>query len=238
MPNNFLHRQLDHFLQVEIISRLAATDKPIRFSDLKDAGIENSLFMYHANKLIDRGLIRKTKDGFGLTLKGTRWANYAGVFHDFAVLTPRPLVQFIIPDNHGNVLLAVRKGQLRQQLNDLLLPGNIYRYGLTLEESVSAILEEIFGPTQLPAARPITTADTIHTSEDGFVNHVISYIFMLQPMDAPPARIAHPLFTTEWWPVDDIRVDNPRFEKSMFVATLFDRLPSVQPHEVFRLICK
>lgn len=218
------------------MSKLTASNKPIRFSGLKEAGVENSLFMYHANKLIDRGLITKTADGFTLTLKGARWANYAGTFHNFTIDTPRPLVQFIIRDAAQNVLLAKRKGQLQQQLNDFLLPGNIYRHGLTLDENMTLVLQEIFGDgTPLGPATHTATADIIHTSEDGFVNHVISHIFTLQIGDIMPEVLDHPLFTTEWLPALDIQTDNTLFAKSIFLPLLFERLPKIQPHEVFRI---
>jgi hypothetical protein len=140
-----LHNEsyIDHFLQADILNKLAAAEGPIRFSDLKQDGIENSLFMYHTNKLIGRGLVDKTDTGFTLTLKGVRWVNYSGTLHDFSITTPRPLVQFIIQDGADNTLLAIRRGQLRKQLNDYLLPGNVYQYGLTLEENASAILRQI-----------------------------------------------------------------------------------------------
>jgi ADP-ribose pyrophosphatase YjhB (NUDIX family) len=238
MKDTALSKPLDHFIQAEIITKLAASDKAIRFSELKEAGIENSLFMYHANKLIDRGLISKTDDGFALTLKGARWANYAGTFHDFSVTTPRPLVQFIITDHQNNVLLAQRKGQIREQLNDYLLPGNIYRYGLTLDENVALILSEIFGEIQLPPATLITTMDVIHTAEDGFVNHVLSHILTVQFTESAPATLDHSLFTTEWLPARDIRLDNELFTKSAFLPLLFAKLADIKAHEVFRIKSK
>lgn len=224
---------IDHFLQAEIVARLTANDRPLRFSELKEAGIENSLFMYHANKLIARGLIQKNDEGFSLTLKGARWANYAGIFHDFAVTTPRPLVQFVIRDAQDHVMLAVRKGQLRQLLNDYLLPGNIYRYGLTLQDNVARILQELFGGTPLPPVNPLTTADFIHEFEDGFVHHVISHIFAVTLSDKTPKTLDHPLFDVVWTPARTITPDNAKYDKSLLLPAFFARLPSLGAHEAF-----
>jgi hypothetical protein len=226
---------IDHFLQADILNKLASADEPVRFSDLKQYGIENSLFMYHTNKLISRGLVDKTDAGFTLTLKGVRWANHAGTFHDFSITTPRPLVQFVIQDSMGNTLLAVRKGQLRKQLNDYLLPGNIYQYGLTLEENATAILGQIFAETSLPPADLLTIADSIHQSEDDFVHHVISHILHVRFPDAAPAVREHSLFTTTWMATADIHADNPVLERSGFLPELFSRLPALKPHETFRI---
>jgi ADP-ribose pyrophosphatase YjhB (NUDIX family) len=235
-----LHNEsyIDHFLQADILNKLAGANEPVRFSDLKQDGIENSLFMYHANKLISRGLVDKTEAGFTLTLKGVRWVNYAGAFHGFSITTPRPLVQFIIQDGADNTLLAVRKGQLRKQLNDYLLPGNIYRYGLTLEENSTAILRELFGEASLPHADLLTIADVIHQSEDGFTHHVIPHILMVRFPGVAPPVLEHPLFTTTWLATADIHTANPEFERSRFLPELFGKLPTLKAHETFLLKSK
>jgi len=227
------HNYIDHFLQADILSKLTVSEQPIRFSELKEDGIDNSLFMYHANKLITRGLVEKSNEGFRLTLKGVRWVNYAGVFHGFSITTPRPLVQFFIQDARDNVMLAVRKGQLRRQLNDRLLPGNIYKYGIPLEENVSLILKELFGETPLPTPLPMTTADIILEFEDGFIHHVVSHIFVIKlPSDALQT-LDYPLFDVIWVPLESITTDNPEYAHSSFLPMFFAKLPALKSHETF-----
>jgi hypothetical protein len=223
---------IDHFLQANILAKLTTADRPLRFSELKEDGIENSLFMYHANKLIDRGLVQKDDSGFGLTLKGARWVNYAGILHSFRPLTPRPLIQFLIQDRQNNLLLAVRKGRLREFLNDYLLPGDIYRHGSNLEDNVKLILQELFGSVPLPQPTLLTTADIMHTFDDGFTNHVISYIFALAIPDGL-RTLDHPLFNVEWVPMGSVTLDNQKYQKSLFLPTLLARLPVIQPQESF-----
>lgn len=233
MPKDSLYKPVDHFLQAEIISRLAKSDGPVRFSELKDAGIENSLFMYHANKLIKRGLIQKERRGFSLTMKGARWANYVDTSYNLTPLTPRPLVQFIIEDTAQNVLLGVRRGSLKQHLNDYLLPGNIYRHGLPLADNVTLILKELFRGDCTLAIEPVTIADVIHTADDGFVSHVICYILRVKTNSEKTQPLGHPLFTTEWVPASGINRENPLYERSEFLPLLFERLPSIASHEAF-----
>ncbi len=231
-----LYRSVDHVLQAEIISKLAASSVPVRFTDLKDAGIENSLFMYHANKLISRGLIQKSATGFALTVKGARWANYVNTSFDLTPLTPRPLIQFIIEDTARNILMATRKGSLKERLNDHLLPGNIYRHGLSLDENVAAILAELFGADANVCATPATIADVIHTAAaDGFVSHVICYLFRVNVDSGKLEPLDHPLFTTEWVTASSITLENPRYKQSEFLGLLFERLPSIKAHETFRI---
>lgn len=230
----YAHSYVDHFLQAEIISKLAVSEHPVRFSELKDNGIENSLFMYHANKLITRGLVEKNSDGFSLTVKGARWANYTGTFQMLTSATPRSLVQFVIQNDGGQVLFATRQGQLRQLLNDYLLPGNIYQYGKPLEENVKLILKDLLGDTPLPKAIPLTIADIIHEFEDGFVHHAISYIFSITLSKVPLSTIKpYPLFDVCWVPLKTVTADNPQFEKSTFLPMFFNRMSSLSPHETF-----
>lgn len=238
MIKSSLYKPVDHFLQAQIISRLATSAQPIRFSDLKENGIENSLFMYHANKLIARGLIQKQDNGFSLTTKGARWVNYVDSSLDLSPLTPRPLIQFIIEDTAQNVLLGVRKGSLREHLNDYLLPGNMYYHGLPLGDAMSRILAELFGIDNTLKADHVTTADIIHTANDGFVTHVICYLFCVTTDSEKTQSLEHPLFTTEWTPRASVTRDNPMYQRSEFIPLLFERLPAITPHETFLIDTK
>lgn len=63
---------LDHYLQRDIVYRLAFTDNA-RFSDIKPDDIENKLFTYHLQKLIAAGYVEKNEEGFySLTAEGRR----------------------------------------------------------------------------------------------------------------------------------------------------------------------
>lgn len=233
MTNNSIYRPLDHFLQAEIISKLTASLRPLRFSEIKDKGIENSLFMYHANKLIDRGLIQKDEDGFKLTAKGARWSNYVDSSLDLTPITPRPLIQFIIEDGFGNVLMAKRKGSLQEHLNEYLLPGNVYRHGSPLEENAHQIIAEIFEESYEYEPKLITIADVIHAASDGFISHVICHIFSVITNSEKTSALDHPLFTTEWITKSSIAHDSLKYRQSEFIPSLFARLPSVTSHETF-----
>lgn len=233
MAKDSLYKSIDHFLQMEIISKLTASDAPIRFSELKDDGIENSLFMYHINKLIDRGLIQKADEGFSLTIKGARWANYVDTSLDLTPLTPRPLIQFIIEDTTRHILLGIRKGSLKTHLNDYVLPGNVYRHGLSLNDNVALIRTELFGESCNYEAIPVTIADVIHTASDGFVSHVICYIFRITTDSEKTTVRDHPLFTSKWVSRGSIGHENGAYNQSEFIPLLLERLPTIKPHEVF-----
>jgi hypothetical protein len=97
--------RVDHYLQDALLSRLSGSDRSLRFSELKDDGIENSLFMYHANKLIVRGAIIKDEDGFRLRANGARWINSVEPDMVRAQSTVKPLIQLVVRSRDGYLLL-------------------------------------------------------------------------------------------------------------------------------------
>ncbi len=63
---------LDHYIQRNIVYRLAFTDK-LRFSELKPDLLDNKLFNYHLKKVVSAGLVEKTDEGlYALTPEGRR----------------------------------------------------------------------------------------------------------------------------------------------------------------------
>jgi hypothetical protein len=224
-------KYIDHFIQADIIGRLVMSATPLRFSQLKEDGVENSLFMYHANKLLRRGVIEKAGDkGFALTRKGARWANLTGATIANPKPLPRPLVQFLIHSG-GALLLARRKGSLGELLNKYMLPGGLHIFGKTADETARVLLEGYY--ERALETKFITEAEII-TEDDEFTHHVISHIFKVElteqiiPQD-------HELFAYEWHALDDITGDNPDFTdtSTLFFANNL-RENSFSPREFIR----
>lgn len=187
---------IDHHLQVEIMRRLAFASEPIRFTDLKEEGIENSLFMYHLNKLISKKLVNKSEDGFTLTADGANWANIVGVGNFSLQLTPIPLVQMVIKSGN-KILIAHRKGQTAKLLNNNLLPGGPHRYGSDAQQNVQEALQSC-----LPGAQAdfklLTVADVIVTTKQDFTHHSISHIYECQLPETTEPDATNPLYGYEW----------------------------------------
>lgn len=233
MTENFLAKQyVDHFLQREILDRLSTSDTPIRFSDLKEDGIENSLFMYHANKLIDRGLVEKQQDGFQLTTKGARWIN----FNDSNLLNkevlPRPLVQCIITAN-GSVLIANRTGSMKEHLNEFMLPGGLHHLGKSAEESISLFFHGLFTES-IETPSLISVVEAIITNDDEFVHHTISHLFVLSlPSLYLPKN--NEKFEYMWMDEQIVNATNEMFSNSQIVPTIIERQHKLKEYEVFKL---
>lgn len=233
MTDDFLTKQyVDHFLQAQIIQQLAASDKPVRFSDLKEDGVENSLFMYHANKLIDRGLIEKHDDGFQLTTKGARWTNFASANLLSRTVLPKPLVQCIIKAE-DSVLIANRTGSMKELLNKYMLPGGLHHFGKSADESATLFLQELFAES-VDKPSLITVADIIITHNDEFVYHTISHIFAVTLSNRVNAKNTDK-YEYNWVDINSVKDTNPIFKDSQIVPTIVENQSSLKSYETFQL---
>ena len=213
---------VDHYLQSALLLRLAAADRPLRFTEVKEDGIENSLFMYHANKLIQRGAIVKSGDGFALTPNGARWVNSMNVDMSGANPTVKTLVQFVIRDDEGNILLSSRKGQLKELLNDYMLPGGLHKSGLTADENAKRILEWMFGDAP-PKVQFLSVVENLSVYDDGFTYHSISHVYTVDMRDRKTPEDDE-RFEFTWMKISAVTSDNPVFAKSLFVPTFIEKL--------------
>ncbi|MGE5299261.1 MAG: NUDIX hydrolase [Acidobacteriota bacterium] len=131
---------IDHHLQSHVVRQLMAHGEQ-SFSALKPADVENSLFMYHMRKLIARGIVAKTPNGFQLTPEGARWANRSGAYVRPPEL-PRPMVQLLVVKD-GHVLLSERVSHMATHINRYMLPGGLHRFGETSQASAERIAKKL-----------------------------------------------------------------------------------------------
>lgn len=166
MNNSFFY--IDHHIQTDILSNLLIKG-PKNFSFLKPDEVENSLFMYHMRKLIDRGLVEKKDGSYCLTPDGARWLNQTGLSRRPAD-KPRNLIQFMVVFE-DKILISKRHEHMAQHMNRYLLPGGLHKFGLTSLESA----EEIAGSFQLkPSPAILTQVETIIPDHN---SHTIADIY-------------------------------------------------------------
>ncbi len=230
-----LQNLTDHYIQVDILAHLARTESAVRFTDLKDPGIENSLFMYHANKLLDRGLITKSDgEGFSLTPKGASWINFIGFKHLQPQLSPRLLVQFIITNDSDDVLLSRRTGSMGKLLNEYMLPGGLYKYGKSANENARTQLSSFIQNMDDSLLELITIAETIEKNQTGQLYHSIAYIYQVQFSGIPASD--DPQYELTWFKQSELTIPDTRPTNSYFISELFTRLESgIQSNELFIL---
>ncbi len=225
----------DHYIQIDILAKLAGSDSPVRFTDLKDAGIENSLFMYHANKLLSRGLITKNEDtGFELTARGASWINFIGFKNLQPQISPRLVVQFIITNDKDEVLLSKRTGSMGKLLNEYMLPGGLYKYGESADENARTQLRSFIETTKDTLVELLTIAETIQTEQTEGAYHSIGYIYQVQFNGVPASD--DPQYELEWFKQSELTSSDNRLSNSHFIPELFTRLTNgLQPNELFIL---
>lgn len=232
---SLLKNLTDHYIQVDILARLAKADESVRFTDLKDPGIENSLFMYHANKLLDRGLIIKNEgSGFSLTPKGGSWINFIGYKNLQPQVSPRLLVQFLITNNADEVLLSRRAGSIGKLLNEYMLPGGLYKYGKSADDNARTQLANFLKSTDDASLDLLTIAETIHVTQTDEVHHSISYIYRVEW--AGEVESDDPQYELTWFKRANLIATNDQLIHSRFIPELFTRLDNgLKPNELFRL---
>ena len=186
---------IDHVIQVRIIDQLFEYGTQ-SFSELQQSGVENSLFMYHARKLIARGVVEKCAEGFRLTAAGVRWANQSGDRYR-PLRAPRLLVQLFVPRD-DQLLISERIGHLAEHMNRYMLPGGVHEFGKTALENAERIADK-FG-VSLTAPTPIGTAEFIDTTTD--YHGIVTYYEAAAPAD--DYTYHDTIFTTKFMRLADI----------------------------------
>lgn len=227
---------IDHYIQADLTTQLTKATRPLRFSELKDDGIDNSLFMYHANKLIARGIIAKTDEGFLLTQNGARWVNSIGADMVSIKPTPRALVQLVVVNEKGEILLSVRRGRLGQLLNEYMLPGGLHHVGRSADENAVSLLSKWFPDRNNNTPQFISSVENISRYSDDFIYHSISQIYEVK-LAGRNLPAADDRFEFLWVKPADIASGNPRMKESRFLPVFISKWQTgtLQLREVIKI---
>ncbi|MBP7807432.1 NUDIX domain-containing protein [Candidatus Saccharibacteria bacterium] len=192
---------VDHYLQSDIIQQLFGSDGSLTFSQLKPDGVENSLFMYHMRKLEDRGVVKRTDEGFKLTTAGVRWVNFVGPSTLRPEMLVRTLINFIVTDKDQTKLLASRRrGTAAQVLHDYLLPGGLHTYGEVMDQDAAKLLHTRTG---LKAEPELTTIlEVLHKSPDDYTHHITSFVYRTTSDGPTPEDTEY--YTYQWVDIDKL----------------------------------
>lgn len=194
---------IDHHLQQAIIELLKQSSEPVRYTDLKDPAIENSLFSHHLNKLLTRGMVQKIDDGYSLTVEGARWLNDNGSSIKSSE-APRIAVALVIQDEAGNYLIGQRTGQMKATINDYITPSVRYSNDEDLPEQVQRAITKF-----------IPEGCVIEQKDNGFVQLRATYIDdvvmrVLFHVTAVQVRHFEPMIPYEWLSREQINIiDHP-----------------------------
>jgi hypothetical protein len=159
---------IDHHLQQAILETLAKSEALVRYRDLKEDDIENSLFSYHLNKLIDRHMIEKSNDGYSLSIEGARWLKDNG----FALRqkeSPRVYVALVIQNEAGEYLVGQRTGQFKEMINDYISPAVPYTDGADIANQIDAAIGAFIPQANLRSRKNFGFAQIKASYNDGAI---------------------------------------------------------------------
>lgn len=194
---------IDHHLQQAIIELLRESDEPVRYTELKDPTIENSLFSYHLNKLLARGMVQKVNDGYSLTIEGARWVNDNGVSIRQSEAA-RVAVALLVRNEAGDYLIGQRTGQMKTTINDYITPSVRYSNDEDLPEQVQQVITKF-----------IPEGCAIEQKDKGFVQLRATYIDdvvmrVLFYVTAVQVRYFEPMTPYEWLSREQVSaIDHP-----------------------------
>lgn len=198
---------IDHHLQQTIIERLKQSTDPVRYTDLKDPTLENSLFSYHLNKLITRNMVQKTDDGYALTIEGARWLNDNG-FLLKPKEAPRVFIALVVQNNDGKYLINQRSGQMKSAINDYMFATTVYSNDAAISDQIQAAI-----------TKHIPDGKLVERTEFGFVqiqpvyidNRTMRSLVSVTRCQVEPFE--PPLETQRWMSRDEINaIDHPSAE--------------------------
>lgn len=155
--------KIDHHLQLTMLRKLAGSEDLIRYSDLKEGDTENSLFSYHLNKLIDRGMVDRNDDGYSLSINGARWLNDNG-FRIAQNEAPRVMIALVVQNAAGDYLVAQRAGQLKSTINDYMLLTHQYVNSDDIDDQIRQAID-----------RYVPGGSVINRTDFGFVQIKATY---------------------------------------------------------------
>lgn len=165
---------VEHHIQREIIDRLRRTED-LRFKDLKPAGMESNIFMYHLKQLIKEGFITKADSGYMLAPKGMQYVDNLSSVSSKPIAQPKSICILYIQNESGDVLVAERKSQ--PFIGKYMLPSGKQRLDESIEQHVRRELQEKFSITK-PSTRRGTTEIILYDAlSEVLLTHVIGQVY-------------------------------------------------------------
>lgn len=190
---------IEHHIQREILGALTRANT-LKYSDLKPAGMEGNIFMYHLNLLIKGGYVEKKEGSYTLAIKGLQYADTLSMKNLKPRIQPKALVILALQNSKGEWLLARRKTQ--PHLGQYMLPSGKRHFGELRDEHAIRELEEKTGWSLSLEHRG--EAEIVLLRNDEPLTHIIGDIYTgAQPNTILPKETSR--FEYEWASSDQIK---------------------------------
>jgi hypothetical protein len=135
---------IEHVIQKQILEKLTFAQS-LRFSELKPSNLESNLFMYHLNRLIKSGFVKKTEEGYTLTQVGLAHVDKLSMKDLKHRVQAKVLSILAIENENGKWLMLKRLHQ--PYIGKIGFPSGKTHYGESLLAAASRDLEEKSGLT-------------------------------------------------------------------------------------------
>jgi ADP-ribose pyrophosphatase YjhB (NUDIX family) len=216
-----LEPKVIHHIQREILRSLLLVPEA-RFKDLKPAGLESNIFMYHLKTLIKEGLVEKTESGYTLTGKGKSFVDRSNLASLKIRVQPKTITILAVTNSDGKQLILERLHQ--PFINHKGFPSGKIHYGESLIDAANRELLEKAGFKDVA----LTFRGNFvmrYFKEDEVVNHIIGYVFSGQVNTMEPLNFVTPYFKSYWGDKGELYVDN-RFKGHPEIFELLQKTPS------------
>lgn len=218
-----LEPKVMHHIQRDILRTLLSAPA-VRFKDLKPAGLESNIFMYHLKTLIKEGLVEKEEGGYGLTSAGKHFVDRANLASLKVRIQPKTITILAVENSDGKLLILERLHQ--PFINHKGFPSGKIHYGESLQDAANRELIEKTGLTDIPLS--FRGNFIMRYDKDGAtVNHIIGYVFSGVASDNPPLDFKNEYFKSYWGDKSELYADN-RFKGHPELFELLEKTPKNQ----------
>ena len=218
-----LEPKVMHHIQREILRSLLLVPEA-RFKDLKPAGLESNIFMYHLKTLIKDGLVEKTDGGYALTTKGKSFVDRSNLVSLKIRVQPKTITILAVTNSDGKQLILERLHQ--PFINHKGFPSGKIHYGESLADAARRELLEKTGISNIP----LTFRGNFvmrYFKDNDVVNHIIGYVFSGHVTSNEVLHFETPYFKSYWGEKGELYEDN-RFKGHPEIFELLQKTPTGQ----------
>lgn len=216
-------KNITHHIQRNILSILILVPSA-RFKDLKPAGMESNIFMYHLKALIKDGLVEKTENGYALTSKGKRFVDRSNLESLHLRIQPKLITIIVLENNENKIAILERLHQ--PFLNYKGFPSGKVHYGETLADAAERELSEKTGLSGIPLEFKGNFIMKF-SQEDEVVNHIVGYVFYGKTEQSSVLEFVTKHFKSYWGDKSELFEDN-RFKGHPEIFDLIKNTPKGQ----------
>lgn len=188
---------IDHHIQRDILLRLAASHG-LRFSELKQDGMENNAFMYHLRELIKRGYVSQDDAKiYTLSPQGMSYFDTLTLTNVKPRRQPKLISIVALRNREGQYLMARRK--LHPNLDTWMFPSGKQHFGESPDNHARREIQEQFGGDDDVTRRGLMDLRIYHGDE--LVSHLTAHVYYGESNMSAPAPTRK--FEYAWRHVDN-----------------------------------